>query len=103
MGAEGMHVDTSGDDIVVRVVGDIDLINEAELERVLTGACGDRRRVVLDASLVGFVGSAALRILILTRRVCTDHGADFVIRQPSDQLVRLLEISELLGTFDIEH
>ena len=103
MGAEGIHVDTSGDDIVIRVEGDVDLINEEDLERVLSQACGESRRVVLDASLVGFVGSAAIRVLILTQRVCTDHGADFVIRQPSDRLVRLLEISELLDTFDLEH
>ena len=103
MGAEGIHIDTSGDDIVVRVVGDVDLINELHLEHVLSEACRDGRRVVLDASLVGFVGSAAIRILILSQRVCTDHGAAFVIRQPSERLVRLLELSELLDTFELDH
>lgn len=103
MGAEGIHIDSSGDDIVVRVVGDVDLFNESDLERLLSDACRKGRRVVLDASLVGFAGSSAIRLLVLTRRICTDHGSEFVIRQPPERLVRLLEISELLDTFDLEH
>lgn len=60
----------------------------------------DVKRVDVDAAKVGFVNSSGLGMLIAARQTVQEHGAEFRLLEPAEQLKSLLNITkltELLG------
>jgi anti-anti-sigma factor len=58
------------------------------------------KHVDVDASGVGFVNSSGLGMLIAARQAVQEHGAEFRLQKPGEQLKSLLNITkltELLG------
>jgi anti-sigma B factor antagonist len=58
-----VQVERSDAACVVRVVGEIDLSNAAELEQRLLHEAGDSPALVLDLTGVGFIDSSGVRVL----------------------------------------
>src|SRR5436305_72027 len=52
-------------------------------------------RVEVDAGAVGFVNSSGLGMLIAARQSAQEHGAEFRLNAPGDQLKSLLTITKL--------
>ncbi|GEM_PF-2122755 len=52
-------------------------------------------RVEIDASDVGFVNSSGLGMLLAARQAALEHGAEFRLNAPGNQLQHLLEITKL--------
>ena len=53
------------------------------------------KRVVVDASKVGFVNSSGLGMLIAARQATLEHGAEFTLDSPGSQLKSLLTVTKL--------
>jgi anti-anti-sigma factor len=51
--------------------------------------------VEVDTGSVGFVNSSGLGMLIAARQAAQEHGAEFHLKAPGDQLKHLLEITKL--------
>ncbi len=51
--------------------------------------------VEVDTGAVGFVNSSGLGMLIAARQAAQEHGAEFHLKAPGDQLKHLLEITKL--------
>ncbi len=51
--------------------------------------------VEIDAGSVGFVNSSGLGMLIAARQAAQEHGAEFRLHAPGDQLKHLLEVTKL--------
>jgi anti-sigma B factor antagonist len=51
--------------------------------------------VVIDAGSVGFVNSSGLGMLIAARQAAQEHGAEFRLHAPGEQLKHLLEVTKL--------
>ena len=51
--------------------------------------------VSVDAGGVGFVNSSGLGMLIAARQTVLEHGADFHLNNPAEQLKSLLSITRL--------
>ncbi len=89
----------NGDDkAVILIAGEID----ASTSGILTQATHDATargatRLVLDLSAVSFMDSSGLAALITTRSV-----AMTTLRHPSFAVWRLLELTGLTNTFDVE-
>jgi anti-anti-sigma factor len=58
--------------------------------------------VILDASLLGFMDSSGLNLLISERRRLEAVGGSLVVRNQGPQLRRLLEVAGLAGEFPDE-
>lgn len=52
-------------------------------------------RLELDASGVGFVNSSGLGMLISARQSALEHGAEFRLNSPTEQLQHLLDVTKL--------
>ena len=51
--------------------------------------------LTLDAERVTFVDSAGLRLVLQAKMTASSRGVDFVLARPSDNVVRLLELTGL--------
>ncbi len=85
-----------GDHLVLR--GELDLSNERALAAALETARRPDDSTVVEMSGVSFVDSSALRAFVAFHT----SGNDLTVRNPSPQVVRLLELAALDGVFTIE-
>jgi anti-anti-sigma factor len=86
-----VHLQLSGDLDIDNVTGIVDQVEAA--------AHNGEHELVLDFELVTFCGAAALSIIVRARR----HHMHVTIRRPSRAVLRVLEISELIGEVTVEN
>ena len=85
-------LEDEGDDVVIRVCGEIDRHARDTLWAAIEEAIGTRRRLVFDLSATTFIDGCGLGVL---RRACRETGATrgtVVVRGPSPAVRRLLTI-----------
>jgi anti-sigma B factor antagonist len=96
-----LGVESVGDAHVVKLGGELDLYNAAQVREALTRACADsRQRIVVDLSEVEFIDSTALGVLIEARTKLNNHRA-FLLAAPGLETRRALEISGLDRHFTV--
>lgn len=87
----------------VVVVGDLTLSSadglSASIDEALAGRAG--ATVDLDLSRVGFIDSSGLKALLDARARCADADRTLVLVSPSEPVVRLLSMVDLLRTFEV--
>jgi anti-anti-sigma factor len=83
----------AGDDLVVRLVGEIDVATAPQFERVLLRHRPPRQRVVLDLGELRFMDSTGLRILLHARRVAAEGNWRLALRSVPPNIRRLFELS----------
>jgi anti-sigma B factor antagonist len=86
---------------VVQLSGELDLDAKAELTRVLAQAAGEGRDVIVDMSGTTFMDSTALKALLDARHSQTHAGWGFVLRNPSQGVLRTLQMAGLEGRFSL--
>jgi anti-sigma B factor antagonist len=75
--------------VVLRVSGEIDLLNHLELRLALTDSInGGPRHLIVDLAAVTFCSVQGLGILVETRAVATANGTDYVLSGLSASLRR---------------
>ena len=88
-------VSTLDDAYVVRLAGELDLYNAADVREALTNACADApKKVVVDLSEVEFIDSTALGVLIEARTKLPNRNG-FLLAGAGLETRRALEISGL--------
>jgi anti-anti-sigma factor len=95
---ETFAVETAtGDDrrVVVRPVGDLDMLTAPVLRQQLDGVLAEQASLVIDLSRVTFVDSAGLRTLLLAR----DAGP-VELRDPSPVVRQTFEIAKMAAVLD---
>jgi anti-sigma B factor antagonist len=89
-----IHLDPDGQGVVVRVTGELDHAAEEQLaacvDQILAMAAG--AELTLDGADLTFLDSSGIRALLIADRRCREAGARFVLRAPSEQLLRVLEL-----------
>ena len=94
----GLAIDTQerGDELVVRVEGELDLSTSPQLSAALTEAGGGTATsVTLDLSGVTFIDSSAIRVLVLSGRALAQDGCELRIGDRSDMVGRVLAMTSL--------
>jgi anti-sigma B factor antagonist len=96
-----LGVEKVGGASVVKLAGELDLYNAAQVRNALAGACDDEpERVVVDLSDVEFIDSTALGVLI-EARTKLDNRRAFLLAAPALETRRALEISGLDRHFGV--
>ena len=94
-------VERRNGNVVVRLAGEIDLYNAAEVGAALAEVGeSEPERVVVDLGAVDFVDSTALGTLIEARKRL--NSASFVLAAPGREVRRALEVAGLLDHFDVQ-
>jgi anti-sigma B factor antagonist len=96
-----LGVDAVGDAWVVRLGGELDLYNAAQVRDALRKVCSDSpSRVVVDLGEVEFLDSTALGVLIEARTMLENRRA-FLLAAPGLETRRALQISGLDRHFSV--
>ena len=96
-----LGVDTVGDARVVRLGGELDLYNAAEVRSALADASAQfPERIVVDLSEVEFIDSTALGVLIETRARLVNRDG-LLLAAPGLETRRALQISGLDQLFNV--
>ena len=90
---------------VLFLCGELDLSNASSvLARVIDSDLAAGEILVLDLSGVTFVDSSGLIALLHAEHYLTGRSCHFVLRSPTNQVRRVLELAGLAGSFRIiEH
>jgi anti-anti-sigma factor len=105
-GADDLQVEIQHPDAttaVVLVAGEVDPYTAVALEQSLVDASGDGvTSLVVDLAGVEFMDSSGLRVVLSAHEVMAARGVRFTLRNLSDPVRRLLEITDLLTRLDVE-
>jgi len=81
------------DEIVLALSGEADVASAPLLGRVLSQACSyGHTRIALDLAGLDFINSHCLSLILGTRDMLRDRGADLVLRAPRSSVRRILGI-----------
>ena len=92
-----LHVDREGENLFVRLAGELDLAAEETLDKRfadLTGEAGTRNLIV-DMRAVSFLDSSGLRILVKQEMRARQDGFEFALIPPRDPAMRSLQLAGL--------
>jgi anti-sigma B factor antagonist len=96
-----LGVEQVGTAYVIRLGGELDLYNAAQVRAALVDACAQApERIVVDLGEVEFVDSTALGVLIETRAKLDNRGG-LVLAAPGLETLRALQISGLDKLFAV--
>jgi anti-anti-sigma factor len=82
---------------VLHIKGEVDLATAPLLRERLLGLEGS---VVVDLADVAFLDSTAISTLVVARKRLVRDGGSLTLRNPSDLVVRTLEVSGLHDWFE---
>ena len=80
---------------VIALRGEIDMASLDDLQSAVEPHLAPGQTVVLDLSDVTFADSTLLKVLVHARGKANDIGGALLVRNPSDQLRKLLSIGDL--------
>jgi anti-sigma B factor antagonist len=99
-----LRVETGAAGTVLHVAGELDMATTGQLsccvDQLLTAR--PRGKLVLDLSALRFAAVDGVRTLLRIRDAAHQSGGRLVLRDPSPRVVRVLAITEALGSFDVE-
>lgn len=79
---------------LIKLIGELEIIGTGEIETKFAGYCsGDKVRVVVDLSEVGYLASIGIRLLILTAKSVANRGGKMVLLNPIPEVHSVLEIT----------
>jgi len=84
---------------IVRLGGEIDMAGHGRLLSSLNATSGT---VILDMGDVTFLDSSGLSVLVKTHRRLAEHAGSMKIRNPSQVIRRMLEVTALDGWIEAD-
>jgi anti-sigma B factor antagonist len=97
-----LTTDRDGERAVVTVQGELDAYAAPGLEDHISALLSDGvRTLVLDLSQTAFLDSSGLRALLTVHRKLDSGDGRFELRNPSEPVLRLLEITGLRDHFGL--
>ncbi len=92
-----------GDNLVVSIIGSIDMNNISYLKEYLGRAVNtDKKNLVIDMNEVTYIDSSGLGIFIVTLKKFQSRGGKFSLRNVSDQLKQIFVLTHLYDLFHFE-
>jgi anti-anti-sigma factor len=79
---------------VIKLIGELDIVGVSQIETKFAGYCaGDKVRVIVDLTEVGFLASIGIRLLTLTAKSVASRGGKMVLLNPTPHVQHVLEIT----------
>ena len=95
-----LTTDTEGDRAVIAIKGELDAYTAPGVEEQIANLVGRGiNNIVLDLSETGFLDSSGLRAILTAHRRLSSEEGSLALRNPSEPVTRLLEITGLTDHF----
>ncbi|MDQ4097130.1 MAG: STAS domain-containing protein [Actinomycetota bacterium] len=89
-------IQAEGGDKVVTVRGEVDAYSAPQLRACLEEVAGSgQRRIVVDVSAMRFIDSSGVGVLVASIKRLRPDGRTLVLRRPTRQMTKILEITGL--------
>ena len=97
-----LTTDTEGDRAVIAIKGELDAYTAPGVEEQIANLVGRGiNNIVLDLSETGFLDSSGLRAILTAHRRLSSEEGSLALRNPSEPVTRLLEITGLTDQFPL--
>lgn len=103
MSSDGLELtfERAGSQLVVHLEGDLDVASAPRLVDDVLRTRDDETEVVVDASALHFSDAAGVHALMVIARRLADAGCETVIRQPTDRLLLIIDLTDLRTVVDL--
>lgn len=81
----------------IQVEGELDLAVAGQLDDVLTAAAGKCSRILVGLERCDFIDSSGIAVLLRARTRMEEEGNRLVVYAPTDQVLRVLSMTGLIG------
>jgi anti-sigma B factor antagonist len=99
-----VDVETTPSQVVVSVVGELDMADADRVAEVLVDAANAGRPILrLELSGLTFADSSAIKAIILGATAADQHGVNFELVNPHGRVQRLLQVTGLHKALTILH
>jgi anti-sigma B factor antagonist len=89
--------------VIVRVVGEIDIVTAPVLKRHLDAAiAAGRPLIVIDLEETTFLDARGVGVLVSARKAAGRGGGRIVIRKPPPLVRRVLEVADQIERLEVE-
>lgn len=91
------EVDYMNDHVVVRMKGDLDIVNSGDFKKWVVDhlIASGKKNIVLDMSNLNYMDSSGLGVIISIQKHCKLNGGSLSIFGLNDQIRKLLELTSL--------
>ena len=96
-----VRVSSSPTQVVVSIVGELDMVDADKVAKILVDADGGKATVSLDLSGLTFADSSAVKAIVLGAQAAARRGVAYELVNPTSRVQRLLEVTGLAGTMTI--
>ena len=96
-----VRVSSSPTQVVVSIVGELDMVDADKVAKILVDADGGKATVSLDLSGLTFADSSAVKAIVLGAQAAARRGVGYELVNPTSRVQRLLEVTGLAGTMTI--
>ncbi|SDB87477.1 anti-anti-sigma factor [Sanguibacter gelidistatuariae] len=83
--------------------GEIDAALRDQAGEAMVFVVAANSPVVADVADVTFIDSSGLAFLVQLHRLCAESGLDLELRDPSQNILDLLEVLGMAGEFTVQH
>jgi anti-anti-sigma factor len=87
--------------VEVALQGRMDAAGAAAIDLRFTALAGGNRCMLVDMTAVAFLASLGIRTLLSASRVVLRRGGNFILINPNDEVVKLLDVSGLADAMPI--
>jgi stage II sporulation protein AA (anti-sigma F factor antagonist) len=97
--------DSAGEQLLIRVRGEIDHHSAAAIRNGIDSALFEKRprRLILDMSAVTFMDSSGLGLIMGRLSVVRELGGELTVKDPSEAIGRIIRLAGMEDVINIEH
>ena len=88
--------------LTVELDGKLDANTAPELEEKLTPELKETGYLIIDMQNLKYISSAGLRVLVWAVQTLDEHGGTMTIKNVSDEIKKVFELTGLISVFDIK-
>ena len=88
--------------LTVELEGKLDANTAPELEEKLKPELKETGYLIVDMQKLKYISSAGLRVLVWAVQTLDEHGGTMTIKNVSDEIKKVFELTGLISVFDIK-
>jgi anti-sigma B factor antagonist len=96
-----LQIQPGDNHVVVTLLGELDVVDAAEVSAALMAAADREPRIVVDLASLEFIDVSGIAALLHARKHARRAGGDLLLAGPRPRLVRLLSIPALAYGFSV--